>query len=77
MTIVDWLAIAFVLLLAVGGARKGLLVGGLSLVGVVVGLYLGGRLAPVILSGSRSPYTPLIALAGALLLAIALETAGR
>ena len=76
MTFVDWLALAFVLLLAVGGARKGLLVGGLSLVGVVGGLYLGGRLAPVIFSGSHSPYTPLVALAGALLLAIALETAG-
>jgi hypothetical protein len=29
VTFVDWLAVAFVLLLAVGGARKGLLVGGL------------------------------------------------
>jgi len=76
VTFVDWLAVAFVLLLAVGGARKGLIVGGLSLVGVVGGLYLGGRLAPVIFSGSHSPYTPLVALAGALLLAIALETAG-
>lgn len=76
MTFVDWLAVAFVLLLAVGGARKGLFVGGLSLVGVVGGLYLGGRLAPVLISGSQSPYTPLVALAGALLLAIALETFG-
>ena len=38
MTFVDWLALAFVLLFAVGGARKGLIVGGLSLVGVVGGL---------------------------------------
>jgi uncharacterized membrane protein required for colicin V production len=76
VTVVDWLAVTFILLLAFGGARKGLIVGGLSLVGVVGGLYLGGRLAPVLLSGSESPYTPLIALAGALLLAIALEALG-
>jgi uncharacterized membrane protein required for colicin V production len=76
VTFVDWLAVAFVLLLAVGGARRGLIAGGLSLVGVVGGLYIGGRLAPLVLSGSHSPYTPLVALAGALLLAIALETAG-
>jgi S1-C subfamily serine protease len=72
----DWLAVAFIVLLAFGGARKGLVVGGLSLVGVLGGLYLGARLAPVLFSGSNSPYTPLVALAGALVFAIALETAG-
>jgi uncharacterized membrane protein required for colicin V production len=76
VTFVDWFAVVFVLLLAVGGARKGLFVGGLSLVGVVGGLYIGGRLAPLVFSNSNSPYTPLVALTGALLLAIALETAG-
>jgi uncharacterized membrane protein required for colicin V production len=76
VALVDWLAVAFILMLALGGLRKGLLVGGLSLVGVVGGLYLGARLAPVLFSGSNSPYTPLVALAGALVLAIALETAG-
>jgi S1-C subfamily serine protease len=76
MALFDWLAVAFIILLAYGGARRGLLVGGLSLVGVVAGLYLGGRLAPVIFSGSHSPYTPLVALAGALVLGIALETVG-
>jgi S1-C subfamily serine protease len=76
MTLVDWIALAFIALIAIGGARKGLLVGGLSLVGVVVGLFVGGRLAPVLFSNSRSPYTPLVALAAALLLAIAFETMG-
>ena len=76
VTYVDWLALGFVVLFAFGGARKGLIVGGLSLVGVVTGLYLGGRVAPYLLSGTRSPYTPLVALAGALILAIAFETAG-
>jgi len=76
VALVDWLAVAFIALLAFGGARKGLIVGGLSLVGVLGGLYLGARLAPVLFSGSSSPYTPLVALAGAMVLAIALETAG-
>lgn len=76
MALVDWLAVAFILVLAFGGSRKGLLVGGLSLVGVVGGLYVGARLTPVLFSGSHSPYAPLVALAGALILAIALETAG-
>jgi S1-C subfamily serine protease len=76
VALVDWLAVAFIALLAFGGARKGLVVGGLSLVGVIGGLYLGARLAPVLFSGSNSPYTPLVALAGALVLAIALETGG-
>ncbi len=76
MALVDWLAVAFIVLLAFGGARKGLIVGGLSLVGVLGGLYLGARLAPVVFSGSNSPYTPLVALAGAMVLAIALETVG-
>jgi uncharacterized membrane protein required for colicin V production len=72
----DWLSVAFILLLAFGGARKGLLAGGLSLVGVVGGLYLGGRLAPILFSESHSPYAPLVALAGALALGITLETIG-
>lgn len=76
MALADWLAVAFILVLAFGGSRKGLFVGGLSLVGVVGGLYIGTRLAPVLFSGSNSPYTPLVALAGALVLAIALETVG-
>jgi S1-C subfamily serine protease len=76
VALADWLAVAFILVLAFGGSRKGLFVGGLSLVGVLGGLYLGTRLAPVLFSGSHSPYTPLVALAGALVLAIALETAG-
>ncbi len=76
MALADWLAVAFILVLAFGGLRKGLFVGGLSLVGVIGGLYIGARLAPVLFSGSNSPYTPLVALAGALVLAIALEAVG-
>lgn len=77
MTLVDWLALLIVALVAFNGLRKGLIAGILSLVGVVIGAVLGARLAPEFLSGgSHSPYTPLIALAGAAFLAIFLEGLG-
>ena len=75
MTRADWLALAFVLLAGVVGFRKGLVASFLSVVGIVAGGLLGARLAPHLLpSGSRSPYTPLVALGGAVVLAVALET---
>ena len=78
MTLVDWLAVAFVAVLALGGARTGLLAGALSLAGIVVGAVVGARLAPHLLSGgAESRYTPLVALAGALVLAVLLEGVGR
>lgn len=74
MTRVDWLAFGFVALTAFLGLRKGLVGSALSVVGVAGGAVLGARLAPHFLSGgSRSPYTPIVALVGALLLAILLE----
>jgi S1-C subfamily serine protease len=49
----------------------------LSAAGVVAGAILGARLAPKFLDeGSSSPYTPLIALAGAAALAILFEAVG-
>ncbi|HEY7207951.1 MAG TPA: MarP family serine protease [Gaiellaceae bacterium] len=66
MSTLDWVAIAVIVLAALYGFRRGLIASGLSLVGVVVGAIIGGRLAPHLLAGgSRSPYTPLAALAGA------------
>ena len=81
MTTVDWIILGFALLMAVWGYAQGLIVGGLSLVGFVAGGFLGSRVAPMLLSeGSRSPYGPLVALMGALLvggiLAAALEVLG-
>src|SRR5919199_2028529 len=74
VTRVDWLAFGFVALTAFLGLRKGLVGSALSVVGVAGGAILGARLAPHVLSGgSRSPYTPIVALVGALLLAILLE----
>ncbi len=77
MTLIDWIAVLIVVLLALTGLRKGLIVGVLSLAGVVAGAVIGARVAPHFLSGgARSPYTPLVALAGAAFLAIVLEGIG-
>ncbi|MGO9822508.1 MAG: MarP family serine protease [Solirubrobacteraceae bacterium] len=68
MTAIDWLIVAFTALLAVYGYIQGFIVGALSLVGFLVGAFIGTRLAPLVLSqGARSPYAPLLGLLGALL----------
>ena len=55
--------------MAVWGYAQGLIVGALSLAGFVAGAVLGSRVGPLLLEdGSRSPYAPLMALLGALLL---------
>ena len=77
MTKVDAGAIAFCLLTAFIGWRKGLVASALSVAGIVLGAWLGSRLGPELLEGgSASPYTPLAALAGAAVGAIVLETLG-
>jgi S1-C subfamily serine protease len=76
MTRADWLALAFVALAALLGLRRGLIGSAFSLVGVVAGAILGGRLAPHLIAGGDSPYTPLVALAGAVLGAFSLELLG-
>ncbi len=77
MTNVDWFALGFVLLTALVGFRRGLLSGALSAAGIILGAILGARVAPEFLSGgSRSPYTPLAALAGAAVLAVFLQGVG-
>ena len=74
MTAVDWLALVLVVVAALGGALQGFVWSGLSLAGLVAGAVIGGRLAPVILSGgSSSSYAPAVGLAGAVTLAVALE----
>src|SRR5437764_8743079 len=63
--------------MALLGLKKGLIASALSAAGVIGGAVVGARLAPHLFSGgSRSPYTPVAALAGALVLAIALEMVG-
>src|SRR5437868_6630122 len=81
MTPVDWIIVAFTLLMAVWGYAQGLIVGALSLAGFIGGGFIGSRLGPLVLNqGSRSPYAPVFALAGAFLvggiLASGLEVLG-
>lgn len=67
MTPLDWGIAAFTFLLALWGFRQGLIVGALGLAGLAAGAILGSRLAPVVLDqGSNSPYAPLAALVGAI-----------
>jgi uncharacterized membrane protein required for colicin V production len=77
MTKVDLIALGFVALSAFIGWKKGLLASALSVAGIVLGAWLGSRVAPALLQGgSSSPYTPLAALAGAAVGAILFETLG-
>ncbi|HEU5105795.1 MAG TPA: MarP family serine protease [Solirubrobacterales bacterium] len=64
----DWAILAFTFALALWGYRQGLIVGALTLVGFGVGAFAGSRVAPLLLTkGSHSPYAPLCAALGALL----------
>ena len=81
MTGLDWIIIAFTVLMAVWGFGQGLIAGGLALAGFALGAFIGSRLGPVLLSdGSHSPYAPLVALIVALglgaVFASVLEVAG-
>jgi len=69
---VTWLDLAilgFTLLMAAWGYAQGLVVGAMSLGGFVGGAVIGSRVGPLVLEdGARSPYAPMFALFGALLL---------
>ena len=63
----DWVVIAVVAVAGLYGIATGFLRGAFSLAGFAVGAYLGARIAPLILSDG-SPYVPVVALGGAILL---------
>jgi len=68
VTVLDWAIVAFTVALALWGYRQGLIVGVLTLIGFASGALAGSRLAPLLLTeGSKSPYAPLFAALGALL----------
>ncbi len=72
MTVLDWGIVAFTLALALWGYRQGLIVGALTLAGFGFGAFAGSRLGPLVLDqGSDSPYAPLCAALGALLVGAA------
>src|SRR4051812_49891087 len=69
MTLVDWIIVAFTLLMAAWGYSQGLIVGALPLAGFLGGAFLGSRLGPLVLNeGNHSPYAPVFALIGAFLI---------
>jgi S1-C subfamily serine protease len=69
MTPLDWIIVAFAAVMIVAGYGRGLVVGGLALLGFVGGALAGSRLGPTLLDGgSSSPWAPLVSLACALLL---------
>jgi hypothetical protein len=69
VTPLDWIIVAFALLMGVWGYLQGLIVGALSLAGFAAGAFAGSRLGPLLLhEGSHSPYAPLVALIGALVI---------
>jgi S1-C subfamily serine protease len=69
VTVLDWAILAFTFALALWGYRQGLIVGALTLLGFGAGAFLGSRVGPLLLTkGSHSPYAPLCAALGALLI---------
>lgn len=72
MSTADWVVIAVVALAGLYGIATGFLRGAFSLAGFAVGAYLGARLAPLILSDG-SPYVPVVALGGAVLLGMVMR----
>lgn len=81
MTLLDWGIVAFAAALALWGYRQGLIVGTLTLVGFGAGALAGSRIGPLLLDGgAESPYAPLCAALGALLVgalvAVTLESLG-
>jgi S1-C subfamily serine protease len=63
----DWVVIVVVAVAGLYGITTGFLRGAFSLAGFAFGAYLGARIAPLILTDG-SPYVPVVALGGAILL---------
>jgi uncharacterized membrane protein required for colicin V production len=75
VTGLDWIIVAFAVVLASFGFRRGFIVGALSFAGFAGGAFLGTRVGPLLLPhGSSSPYAPAFGLLGALLAGAILAT---
>lgn len=75
MSFADWIALAVIVLTAIGGVRRGLVTGVLSLGGLVAGAIVGSRAVPGLV-GDLGGWTPLVALFGAALGGILGQTVG-
>jgi S1-C subfamily serine protease len=68
VTVLDCAIVAFTISFGLWGYRQGLIVGALTLAGFALGAVAGSRIGPLFLAkGSASPYAPLCAALGALL----------
>jgi S1-C subfamily serine protease len=76
VTRIDLVVVAVVAVAALLGFRRGMVGSALSAAGLIVGAILGARVAPHLLSGDDSPYTPLVALAGGAVGAMVFESIG-
>jgi S1-C subfamily serine protease len=75
VTPADWLVIGLVVVFGIYGLSRGLVRGALSLAGFALGAYLGALVAPELLR-EGSPYAPLVALGGAIIGGVLLQTGG-
>lgn len=75
MNLADVIAIAVVVLTAIGGVRRGLVTGALSLGGLFAGAIVGAHAVPGIV-GDLGGWTPLVALVGAALGGMLGQTVG-
>ncbi len=75
MTPLDWVIVVFAAGMFVAGYGRGLVVGGLALVGFGIGAFAGSRVGPMLLEeGSSSPWAPLVSLVCILLLGALVAT---
>ena len=78
MSLFDWIVVLLVLVFAVRGFNRGLLVGVFSLVGVIGGAYLGARAALSLLEGGALvTYGPLVVMVAVLFCALFGEVIAR
>jgi S1-C subfamily serine protease len=75
MTPLDWVIVVFAAGMIVAGYGRGLVVGGLALLGFAIGAFAGSRVGPMLLEeGSSSPWAPLVSLVCILLLGALVAT---
>jgi hypothetical protein len=75
MTPLDWIIVVFAAGMIVAGYGRGLVVGGLALLGFAIGAFAGSRVGPMLLEdGSSSPWAPLVSLICILLLGALVAT---
>jgi len=68
VTLVDWIAFAIVVIAALAGMHRGLILSAFSLLGLAVGAFVGSRVAPHLLNGGASSvWTPVAGLVGAVI----------